>query len=93
MNLRGKWIGAAAAIVLVFFFVSGNRGVWEMYKLRQERRLLTDEIARLKVETAQYQAEYQAMGRDNALLEKRAREELNLVKPGEIVYKFGSPSR
>ncbi len=92
MNQRRKWIGVAAGLFLLYLLVSGNRGLWRLYKLHQQKQVLTEDIARLKVEIANYQAEYQAYGRNPASLERRAREELNLVKPGEIVYKFGTAS-
>ena len=93
MIKRRKWVGIAAAFVLAYFFILGNRGVWQLYKLKQDKRLLTEEIARLQIETGNYQAEYRSFGKNDTALERRAREELNLVKPGEIVYKFGTSTR
>ena len=93
MNQRRKWFGMAAVLVLGYLILSGNRGLWQLYKLKQDKRLLTEEIARLRIETGNYQTEYRSFGKNDSALERRAREELNLVKPGEIVYKFGPASR
>jgi cell division protein FtsB len=93
MSRRRKWASLVVGVILLYLFAGGNRGIWQLYKLHQEKQFLTDEIVRLKIDVANYQSEYQTFGKNPISLEKRAREELNLVKPGEIVYKFGSPSR
>ena len=80
----------AALLYLVF---SGNRGLWNLYKLHQERQALSQQVTQLKLEINRYQVEYQDFQRNPSVLEKQAREELNLVKPGEIVYKFAETDR
>jgi len=41
MNQRRKWFGMAALLVLGYLILSGNRGLWQLYKLKQDKRLLT----------------------------------------------------
>jgi cell division protein FtsB len=89
MNGRVKWGGMVIGITILYLVVSGNRGLWNLYKLHQEKTSLSRQVARLKLEISRSENEYHAMEKDPAILEKQAREDLNLVKPGEIIYKFG----
>jgi cell division protein FtsB len=74
---------------MVFYLVlSGNRGLWNLYQLDQEHRRLESEILRLKVEINRFQEDYGSFGKSDSALEKVAREELNLIKPGELVFRF-----
>ena len=93
MNPNRKWAGVVVSLILVYLFVSGNRGLWQLYKFHREKQALAGEIARLKIEISNYQLEYESFDKNPAVLEKRAREELNLVRPDEVVYKFSPSSR
>ena len=89
MNFKFKWGGWVIGLVVAYLVIGGNRGLWNLYKLHEEKTKLTSQIARLQSEIDRYQSEYQSFEKDNQAVEKQAREELNLVKPGEVVYKFG----
>jgi cell division protein FtsB len=89
MNQQRKW-GMLIVVLLVFYLLlSGNRGLWNLYKLHSEKQSLIEKNTQLQSDIDHYQAEYKTYSKDNSAVEKQAREELNLVKPGEIVYKFG----
>lgn len=88
MNQSRKWVIALTVAAFFYLVFSGNRGLWNLYKLHQEKQNLSEQVAQLRSEIDRYQAEYKDFQRDPAVLEKQAREELNLVKPGEVVYKF-----
>ena len=88
MNVGKKWVIVMTGAALFYLVFSGNRGLWNLYKLHQEKQSLSEQVTQLRSEIDRYQLEYQDFHRDPAVLEKQAREELNLVKPGEIVYKF-----
>lgn len=68
--------------------ITGNRGLLRLYQLQQEKQNLTDQIHHLQEDITRYQDEVTAVNKNPAILEKQAREELNLVRPGEIIYKF-----
>ncbi len=85
---RRKWSGLIIGLVIVYLVVSGNRGLWNLYRLHEEKRNLNEQINQLTAEISHYQIEYQNFSRNSLAMEKQAREELNLVKPGEVVYKF-----
>jgi cell division protein FtsB len=83
----------ALTALSLFFLVNGNRGLWKMAKLQQEKSVLAREVERLRADVERYRLEISATGSNLPSIEKQAREELNLVKPGEIIYKFGPLSR
>ncbi len=88
MRANNHWMTILAGAALLYLVFSGNRGLWNLYKLHQEKQELSEQVAQLKSEISRYQAQYQDFQANPSMLEKQAREELNLVKPGEIVYKF-----
>lgn len=88
MKKRINWVTAVTGAALLYLILSGNRGLWNLYKLHQEKQNLSGQVEQLKSEIGRYQVEYQDFQRNPSVLEKQAREELNLVKPGEVVYKF-----
>lgn len=83
-----KWGNFVMFIVVAYLAISGNRGLWNLYKLQQEKHLLSDQVDQLKTEIKGYQAEFKVYEKSSAAVEKQAREDLNLAKPGEVVYKF-----
>jgi cell division protein FtsB len=89
MNPQRKWGSLVVVLFVAYLVFSGNRGLWTLYKLHQDKQNLTEQISQLQSEIDRYQAEYQAYSKNISVIEKQAREELNLVKPGEMVYKFG----
>lgn len=88
-----KWVTVMACAAILYLVFSGNRGLWNLYKLHQEKQILSEQVVQLKSEIDRYQMEYKDFQRNPCVLEKQAREELNLVKPGEIVYKFTEADR
>lgn len=79
----------------LYLFLGGNRGMWNFYKLHQEKVQLEKEVAGLRAGIDRGRSEYQTYANDPRVIEKQAREELNLVKPGETIYRFSgdNPSR
>lgn len=75
-------------MVVVYLVFSGNRGLWNLYRLHQEKQNLSEQILLLRSEIGRRQNECQVLAKSPAAVEKLAREELNLVKAGETVYKF-----
>jgi cell division protein FtsL len=84
-------------LVLAAVSVLGNRGLIRLYQMQQERAALTREIEALGAANAVLADEVQALRSDPSRLEAIAREDLGLVKPGELVFEFpappGAPSR
>lgn len=89
MSLFSKnWGPIFIGLTMLFLMITGNRGLLRLYQLQQEKQNLTDQIHHLQEDITRYQDEVTAVNKNPAILEKQAREELNLVRPGEIIYKF-----
>ena len=90
-------MGLAALLALLLGYaphhVYGKTGLARLFELR---RALADQRLRnaaARLENARARAESAALRSDPRAIERVARDELSLVKPGEIVYEItdGSP--
>jgi cell division protein FtsB len=78
---------------LVAASMMGNRGLLRLYQMHQTRAALAREVEQLAAANAALAEEVRALRADPGRLEAIAREELGLVKPGELVFEFrASPS-
>ena len=66
----------------------GERGALHLWRLRAEKAKLDEENYHLQKENEGLRQRISKLRNDNYYLEKIAREELNLVRPGEIIYRF-----
>jgi cell division protein FtsB len=78
----------AAAFVLMLMTVFGEQGIFKVRQLRQDRGVLEAKISEAERETAELRRRIQTLRSGPAPYERAAREQLGLVKPGEIVYDF-----
>ncbi len=83
-------LAVVVVLALAVMSVVGNRGLIRLYHLRQERAALEREIEQLSAAKAALAAEVQGMRIDPSRIEAIAREDLGLVKPGELVFEFPS---
>ncbi len=79
------WIGIAALILFAFLYLPGLSRYQELH-LEEER--MSRELADLKRRIQSLEEEKSLLQKDRAYLEKVIREELGLVRPGEMVYKI-----
>jgi cell division protein FtsB len=89
VGLRKKAAILASIIVMVGLVVGslfGDRGVLQLVSQRQRADALAREIEQLKDENSHLAAEIAALRHDPASIERLAREELGLVRPGETVF-------
>ena len=86
--MKKGWGTAGIGLLILYLLFAGNRGLWNLYKLHEEKQTLTEQVVQLQSDIARYQEQYRALEKAPSILEKQAREELNLVKPDEIVFKF-----
>lgn len=80
-----------AAILLLFLVATslmGERGLIRLYQLHRTRAALTQEVEQLTAANAALAEEVRVFRTDPGRIEAIAREELGLVKPGEIIYEF-----
>ena len=66
----------------------GNRSLIRLYQMHRDRATLEREIEQLTAANAALAEEVRVLRTDPARVEAIAREELGLVKPGELVYEF-----
>ena len=79
------WIGLALLILFILFYLPGLSRVQE---LRLEEDRLAKELTEMDKEIQALKEEKNLLEKDHAYLEKVIREELGLVRPGEMVYKL-----
>lgn len=78
----------ALILALALVTVVGERGVLLLWRLRGEKNQLDEQNYRLQLENESLRQRIARLRRDDFYLEKLAREELNLVRPGDVVYRF-----
>jgi cell division protein FtsB len=88
-----KWTTLVAALGIFFLVVAGNRGLWNLIRLAHEKNQLSREVSSLQANLSGLQAQYREYGTSAEAVERSAREELDLIKPGETIYKFTPANR
>ena len=73
---------------LLFFIIFGGRSLMQIYHLKEEREKIRIANARLREENQKFAEQIQRMKQSQKEVERIAREELGLVKKGEVVYQF-----
>lgn len=86
-----RWVIIGLCVFLVavgFLAVSGERGILHIWRLMEDKRKLEAANFLLLQENDGLRGKIQRLRRDDLYLEKVAREELGLARPGEIIYRF-----
>ena len=81
---------ASLIILLLFHAVVGERGAIHLWRLQGEKAKLDEQNYRLQKDNQDLREKITRLRTDNFYLEKIAREELNLARPGEVIYRFRS---
>jgi cell division protein FtsB len=72
-------------VAMLLLAVFNEKGAIEVHDQARKLSAIESEVGKLDSENKQITAEIQALRSDPNTIEKLAREELKLVKPGEIV--------
>ena len=72
-------------IAMLLLAVFNDKGAFQVRNQAKKLSAIQNEISNLDAENKQLNAEIQALRTDPTTIEKFAREELKLVKPGEII--------
>ena len=72
-------------VAMLLLAIFNDKGALQVRSQSQKLSTLESEIKKLENENKQLTDEIQALRSDPATIEKFAREELKLVKPGEVV--------
>ncbi len=88
------WLLAGVVAFLLYQAMSGPRGLLKISDLRSQQEEILREIDSLEVRKQELIAEKARLLNDTNYLEKLARKELGMARPGEKVYRFvgGAPS-
>jgi cell division protein FtsB len=78
------------AVFFIFLTIFGKNGLLRIGELKKTCLLLTEEVLALREENDALRKEIKGLKEDPFFVEKVAREELNLVRPNELVYYFDS---
>jgi cell division protein FtsB len=74
---------------MLVFTIFGGRGLMQIYHLKEEREKIKIAAGRLSEENRKLAQQIERMKKNKKEeVERIAREELGLVKKGEIIYKF-----
>ena len=86
MNRRA--FGGAVGVLALALVVYGGSGLLRVWRLKQEVEVLEREIAALRGQNQDLARTVDRLRSDPATIEKIAREELGLARPGEKILKF-----
>jgi len=91
LHLSPRWplyLLGSLILLLSLVTVVGDRGALHLWRLRGEKSRIDEQNYRMQRNNEALRQRIARVKHDNHYLEKLAREELNMVRPGEIVYRF-----
>jgi cell division protein FtsB len=83
-----SWFLAAGLALLLLQDVFGNHGVLAMRRSQQEAREVQRQIDQMNEENRQLEDRVKALKTDPQAIERIAREEMGLARPGEYIFKI-----
>ena len=84
-NARWRRLFLAAFLGLVAYVAAGDGLLFEVWEQEQELTVLEAQVGRLEAENDSLRQILDQLDNDMDYIEKLAREELGLIKPGEVV--------
>ena len=88
MRPRPAWVVFVLLGLLVVAAVLGDNGALRLWRLRGEVQTLPRDVQALEAENERLSRALAELRTDPAAVERIAREELGLVRPGERVLRF-----
>jgi cell division protein FtsB len=92
-SLHPGWIVAAVLGVLLITAFLGDNGIFQLWRLQAEVEALHREVQALEAENERLARAIAELRNDPGVIERLAREELGLVRPGERVLRFPRATR
>lgn len=83
-----SWLLCAALALLLLQDIFGTHGLIAMRRSQREAQQVQKEISQMNAENRQLQERVQALKSDPAAIERIAREEMGLARPGEYIFKL-----
>ena len=84
-NARWRLLFLVAFVGLVIYIAAGDGLLFEVWKEEKELVVLEAEVCRLEAQNDSLRKILRQLDGDMEYIEKIAREELGLIKPGEVV--------
>ncbi len=84
----GRWILFLLLLVVLYFSLTGEVGLINLYRSHRETRRMKAEIDALNTTIDSLESTITKLKNDTAFIERIAREKLGMAKKGEKVYKF-----
>ena len=75
-------------VYFIFSFIFGDAGLLSYFRMQRTRGRLNHEIEELRQKNDELRNQIESLRSDPHYIEQIAREQLGLVKDGEIIYQF-----
>jgi cell division protein FtsB len=85
------WGAVMVALVLAVTSLTAEGGFRRYWRLRADMHTLEVRNAKLTDENARLRREVQALQDDPTAIDRAAREELGVIRPGELVFSLEAP--
>lgn len=90
--LKGKYILLAGLVLVAVVTVFGDKGIYELYKVRQERDGILVYNRALESENRELEKQIRLLETDKQYIGQIARKELGKLGRNELVYKIEAPA-
>jgi cell division protein FtsB len=86
-------LSAVLTLVFLISYMFSEQGISELQRSRARVQSLQSEIDRLEAENERLAGEIESLKRSTFAVERIAREDLSMSKPGEVVYVLPPPAQ
>lgn len=86
--VRRRLLVAIPLLLLAWYVFGGQQGLFALAMSQREKTQLRAQIAELEADNTTLKAQADALANNPLSCEKTAREQLQLMRPGEIIYRF-----
>lgn len=87
------WILAILLALSIWPLFFGQGGYFRLQELREQHAVLQAENAKLLASNQQLVAEVESLKTGQEAVEEHARHDLNMVRPGEVLFRVSRPQR
>jgi cell division protein FtsB len=87
------WILAILLALSIWPLFFGQGGYFRLQELREQHAVLQAENAKLLASNQQLAAEVESLKTGQEAVEEHARHNLNMVRPGEVLFRVSRPQR
>lgn len=76
------------AVIVALLLIFSMRGMYKIYRLKAEQEKLGNDIVSIKKDNKKIEGQIYELSNNKQYIAEMAREKLNMIKNGEIVFKF-----